>query len=77
MNAHLCLCVHVCAGEMDIKYLDEPNAYSYCTGNLSQLSTLKKNRMIVPCTAGKRMVVLSEEGAVYPCELLNMKMEKV
>ncbi|MBS3098117.1 radical SAM protein [Candidatus Woesearchaeota archaeon] len=38
------------------------------------INTLKCNRMIIPCTAGKRMVVLTEEGDVYPCELLNMKM---
>lgn len=38
------------------------------------LRTLKENRTIISCSAGKNMVVLTEEGIVYPCELLNMKL---
>jgi len=37
------------------------------------LKTLKENRMILPCVAGKKMIVIGEEGDVYPCEILNKK----
>jgi len=35
------------------------------------LKTLKKNKMVLPCVAGKKMLVIGEEGEVYPCEMLN------
>ena len=35
--------------------------------------TLKVDRMILPCTAGKKMLVLYDTGDVYPCEVLPDK----
>lgn len=35
------------------------------------IKTLKEKRMILPCLAGKKSIVISEQGEVYPCELLN------
>jgi len=34
--------------------------------------TAKYNRMHVACKAGNKMVVINEQGIVYPCEILNM-----
>ena len=36
-----------------------------------EMETIIKNKMILPCKAGKTVVVLAEYGNVYPCELLN------
>ena len=36
--------------------------------------TLREDRMVLPCVAGRRMVVLSEVGDVYPCEILDERM---
>jgi len=36
--------------------------------------TLRHNRMIIPCLAGRRLVIISEKGDVFPCEILNAKM---
>jgi len=36
------------------------------------LKILKENRMPLTCLAGKKMLVLTETGIVYPCEILNM-----
>ena len=36
--------------------------------------TLKRDRMYVPCVAGKKMIVVTERGEVLPCEILNQKM---
>lgn len=33
--------------------------------------TLREKRMIIPCVAGEKMIVINEEGNVYPCEILN------
>jgi len=33
---------------------------------------IKENRMPLTCLAGKKMLILSETGIVYPCEILNM-----
>jgi radical SAM protein with 4Fe4S-binding SPASM domain len=38
------------------------------------VKTLREDRMVVPCVAGRRMAVLTESGDVYPCELLDDKM---
>ena len=35
------------------------------------IRTVKEKRMILPCYAGKKSVVILENGDVYPCELLN------
>ena len=35
------------------------------------LKTLRQNRMVLPCVAGKKMIVIGEEGDVYPCEILH------
>ncbi len=39
--------------------------------------TVREDRMVVPCVAGRRMVVLSEVGDVYPCEILDERMGNV
>ncbi|MBI2627848.1 MAG: radical SAM protein [Candidatus Niyogibacteria bacterium] len=36
--------------------------------------TVKEKKMILPCVAGKKMVIISETGKVYPCELLPKEM---
>ena len=36
-----------------------------------EMETMIKNRMILPCKAGKTVIVLGEYGDVFPCELLN------
>jgi len=41
------------------------------------IETKKKNKMIIPCLSGKKMVVMTEEGDIFPCELLNMKMGNI
>lgn len=33
--------------------------------------TLEKNRMILPCLAGKRLIEIYEDGTVRPCEILH------
>jgi len=33
--------------------------------------TVRAKRQIVPCVAGKRSIVLGEDGTLYPCELLH------
>jgi len=38
------------------------------------IRTLKEKRRIVPCVAGEKIIVIDEQGVVYPCELLNMPM---
>jgi len=41
------------------------------------LETKKRNRQIIQCLAGKKMVVMTEEGDIFPCELLDMKMGNI
>ena len=36
--------------------------------------TLRHKRMVIPCLAGKRLIIISEKGDVFPCEILNTKM---
>lgn len=33
--------------------------------------TLKRDKMYVPCVAGKKMIVVTEKAEVLPCEILN------
>ncbi|MFC1631922.1 radical SAM protein [Candidatus Omnitrophota bacterium] len=33
--------------------------------------TLKKDRMVLPCVAGRRMLTLTDDGLIVPCEMLN------
>lgn len=35
---------------------------------------ISRNRMPIPCYAGLSSIVITEEGAVYPCEILTTKM---
>jgi MoaA/NifB/PqqE/SkfB family radical SAM enzyme len=37
------------------------------------LEILKHDRMVVPCVAGRRMLTLSDDGVVKPCEVLEAK----
>jgi MoaA/NifB/PqqE/SkfB family radical SAM enzyme len=37
------------------------------------LRTLREDQMIVPCVAGGRMLTLSDDGVVKPCEILEAK----
>jgi radical SAM protein with 4Fe4S-binding SPASM domain len=39
--------------------------------------TMKKKQRLIPCYAGKLNLVLTEEGDVYPCELLKEKMGNI
>jgi len=41
------------------------------------VETKKKNKQIIPCLSGKKMVVMTEEGDIFPCELLNMKLGNI
>ncbi len=36
--------------------------------------TVQENKMIIPCMAGKKLLVISETAEVYPCEILPPKM---
>lgn len=36
--------------------------------------TLQRDRMYVPCAAGKKMIVVTEKAEVMPCEILNKPM---
>lgn len=38
------------------------------------LKTLKFNHMIIPCLAGRRIIIISEKGDVFPCEISGRKM---
>ena len=38
------------------------------------VKTAKENKMVLPCVAGSKLVVISETGKVYPCEILKMEM---
>ncbi|MCG2714306.1 MAG: radical SAM protein [Candidatus Omnitrophica bacterium] len=37
------------------------------------LETLKKNRAVIPCLAGRKMIIIDDIGDLYPCELLDKK----
>ena len=37
------------------------------------LEIISQNRMVIPCVAGKNMLIVSESGDLFPCEILNMK----
>lgn len=35
------------------------------------LQTLVRNSMVLPCVAGRKLIVIRENGDVYPCEMLK------
>lgn len=37
------------------------------------LEILRKDRMVVPCVAGRRMLTLADDGTIKPCEVLEAK----
>lgn len=39
--------------------------------------TIREDRYVAPCTAGRVLVVLHSDGSVYPCEMLDQKMGNV
>ncbi|GAB4485381.1 MAG: hypothetical protein OHK006_11370 [Thermodesulfovibrionales bacterium] len=39
--------------------------------------TMDEDRMIIPCFAGKLNLVLHEDGALFPCEILDQKLGNV
>ena len=39
--------------------------------------TVVDNEFITPCTAGRKLLVITETGEVYPCEILNRGMGNV
>jgi len=41
------------------------------------IKTLQMNRMVVPCQAGKKEIVIYDNGDVFPCEQLNQKMGNI
>jgi len=38
------------------------------------LETLKKDRGVIPCLAGRKVIMIDDVADVYPCELLDKKM---
>jgi len=38
----------------------------------SRIDTLVQNRMKDPCLAGKKLLVIKEDGRVFPCEILDV-----
>lgn|GEM_PF-2009305 len=59
---------------------DENNNYSNLFRIINQLNNeinlkvKKYDKRIIPCVAGRKMVVIKENGDVFPCEILNKKM---
>jgi len=41
------------------------------------IKTVNEKRMILPCYAGKKSVVILEDGQTYPCEMLNQSFGKI
>jgi len=41
------------------------------------VKTLEENKMQLPCIAGKKMIVMGDEGDVYPCEILSKKLGNI
>ena len=37
------------------------------------IRTEREKRMLLPCVAGRKMLIISEYGDVYPCEINNLK----
>lgn len=38
------------------------------------LETLESNQAVIPCLAGRKIIIIDDVGDLYPCELLDMKM---
>ncbi|MBT3404861.1 glycosyltransferase [archaeon] len=68
-----------------LKYLDKNKIkskgfYSKIFREINKLNreinfkTRQKQKMVLPCVAGQKMLVIGEEGDVYPCEMLSKKM---
>ena len=63
-----------------IKMERKGNVYSKIFATINKINneinirTIKENKWILPCVAGKKMIVINEEGDVYPCEILNRKL---
>lgn len=38
------------------------------------LETFKKRKAVIPCLAGRKVIMIDDIGDVYPCELLDRKM---
>ena len=59
---------------------NEPRFLSRLFRSLQKVSreitmrTLVEKRRIVPCVAGNKIIVVDEQGSVFPCELLGKKM---
>jgi len=41
------------------------------------INTVSKNQMILPCLAGKKLVVLEPDGRVRPCEILSSRESRI
>ena len=41
------------------------------------LEIVKQQRMVIPCVAGKNMIVINEKGDVYPCEILESRIGNI
>ena len=35
------------------------------------ITTVFDDKFVTPCVAGKKLIVVSEEGQVFPCEILG------
>lgn len=44
---------------------------------LTVLETLKCGKMVVPCLAGQRLIVINEKGDVFPCEISGERIGNV
>lgn len=52
-------------------------AGAYKTATEIAYETRKSNKAYLDCVAGKKLIVMSEEGNVYPCELLSKKIGNI
>lgn len=41
------------------------------------IDTVFNDKFVTPCVAGKKLIVVSETGDVYPCEILDRKMGNI
>lgn len=41
------------------------------------LEIIKNKKMPIKCVAGKKLLILTESGDLYPCEMLNMKLGNI
>jgi radical SAM protein with 4Fe4S-binding SPASM domain len=40
-------------------------------------ATLKQNKFLIPCIAGRKMIVIRQDGEVFPCEILEQSIGNI